>query len=685
MDWSSVYNNSKRLGEENSINQKLQDLEAEERYIDKEIYNEGGMKTIYTCLDLATDRELAFAIPKNDDKNTVETFLREAKLTAALQHPNIVPVYDIGVEHDKSYFVMKLIKGNSLEELLNRQDKNKDLHELLNIFLKICDAVNYAHSNGIIHLDLKPDNIQVSPHGEVLVCDWGLAKVIDVCKSEDNKFLDNETFYKADKIQHTLYGYIKGTPGYLSPEQAQGRKRPKSYTSDIYSLGAILYKVLTLQRPLQNEDLETTLLKTVKGAIPPPCSINKDTPKALEAICLKAMQKLEQNRYQSVDALIFDINQHLKGFPPKAQKANSFQKLTLFIRRHPLLCAISFSSIILISFISLSMSLLLSQKNSILEIQTQEITSQRDQIKTHLNSVKESKENLQKIALIAAKESYDRALAAWKIHHISKAHHHISRAVELDPNNLPFMELHAFTSIANLTPSEGSESIKKLINSYPQAYTALDKTNITKNSSGHELYTFFKKIDNKRFYPLQLATHYSFNRNTPHTTEKIDILPKIMNIHLRIAVRNFSWEYENEKYSINLSHNQKLKNLTALSGLKIKHLDISHTKSITLAGFRTPSLEFLNLSHSKIHEDALKSLNQRNFPKLKTLILDNCTFKKINFKYLARSTVETISLKNCSITNYSFLKDMQNLRNIYLDRLPTDFPNELIKLVSITP
>ena len=135
------------------------------------------MKEIYVCTDFSTNRQVAFAQISPQKHDLSEAFLREARITAMLQHPNIVPVYDIGILDELAYFTMKLIEGYSLNEIIKKNIYSS--HELLNVFIKVCEAVSYAHSKGIIHLDLKPDNIQVSEHGEVQVCDWGLAKIVN--------------------------------------------------------------------------------------------------------------------------------------------------------------------------------------------------------------------------------------------------------------------------------------------------------------------------------------------------------------------------------------------------------------------------------------------------------------------------------------------------------------------------
>ena len=189
-----------------------------------------------------------------------------------LQHPNIVPLYDIGLnEHGQPYFTMKLIQGRTLRDILeelkngNEKDlKDYSLPERIDIFLKICDALAYAHSRGIAHLDLKPDNITVSTYGDVVVCDWGLAAIIGKNEEIDQALTESLDYYS--KRYYTLTGEIKGTPGYMSPEQAKGGNETKDERSDIYALGSILYELLCLDHALDGKNVKETIDQDFKWA-----------------------------------------------------------------------------------------------------------------------------------------------------------------------------------------------------------------------------------------------------------------------------------------------------------------------------------------------------------------------------------------------------------------------------------
>jgi serine/threonine protein kinase len=326
-----------------TVEEEIRDIES--RYTCRKFLAEGGLKVIQSAVDIVTGREVALAIPRDSEDTIIrEKFFREARLTASLQHPNIVPVYDLGLDNiDQPYFAMKLIKG----ETLKNQNKKKALSisENLSIFMKVCDAMSYTHSQGIVHLDLKPDNIQISSFGEVSVCDWGLAKVVGGLDTDDgfSKGLDQ---FEIDNM--TLDGVVKGTPGYMAPEQISGET--KTYQTDIYALGAILFEMLYLVTPVRGNDLMEIIKNTVAGDIQTP---DKEVPLPLKAVALKALSVEPENRYESVERLQEEIKNYLSGHATKAENAGIGRLFFLLLKRNK---AISLT--LIISFILLVTSTL---------------------------------------------------------------------------------------------------------------------------------------------------------------------------------------------------------------------------------------------------------------------------------------------------------------------------------------
>jgi serine/threonine-protein kinase len=307
----------------------------QERYGQAELIAVGGMKRIFKVLDRQGNRHVAMARLHEDASELLfDPFIREARLTALLEHPNIISVHDVGVDKEgQPYFTMDLKVGDGLDVVLRKTlaDGGCPLSDRLDVFLKVCDAITYAHSRDVIHLDLKPANIQVGHYGEVLVCDWGLAKLIGGTDEIDDNVLLNPDLLNG----MTLYGQVKGTPGYMAPEQIRGDDRDKR--TDIYALGALLYAVLTCRPPLAG-DTDTMLQAAVSGDVVPPTERGSGVPEALSAVVMKAMALKPADRYASVSDLITDVRAFLGGFSPVAHESGLSTELLLFYRRNRVSC-----------------------------------------------------------------------------------------------------------------------------------------------------------------------------------------------------------------------------------------------------------------------------------------------------------------------------------------------------------
>ncbi len=314
----------------------------------------GGMGQIYFGEDPQLERQVAVKVSSISEDGEDPRFSKEAKVLAQLAHPNIVPIYNIGVDaQNRPFYSMKLIKGRTLQAVLNQiRDgdavtvKDYPRTTLLTIFRKVCDAMMFAHSKGILHRDLKPENIMVGEYGEVLVMDWGLAKVLGEREEQSSSISRvNDT----GEYGMTLEGEVMGTPQYMSPEQAMGMVAELDQRSDIYSLGGILYAILTLRPPIDGTTLDEVLTKVKNGsissmvtkrggkgpvAVGTPTAMGAEVPEALQAVTLKAMATDRNKRYASVEAFAGDIERYQNGFATQAEDAGALRKLTLFVRRN---------------------------------------------------------------------------------------------------------------------------------------------------------------------------------------------------------------------------------------------------------------------------------------------------------------------------------------------------------------
>jgi len=314
------------------------------RYESPEFVAKGGMKQVFKVYDARCKRHVAMATLHDDAPlELCDPFIHEAWLTALLDHPNIITIHDVGVDSDKRpYFTMDLKSGDSLDELIQKLQagvpevcSRYSLTSLLQMFVKICDAIEYAHSVQVLHLDLKPANIQVGEYGEVLVCDWGLGRMH---KGEDGmefeRLLLNSDLLSSD----TLFGQVRGTPGYMAPEQLN-KDSDRDTRTDIYQLGCILYSILTLQCPMEGEPKEA-IEKALRGEITPPRrrAPNRNIPASLEAVASKAMAVDPDERYPTVESLGEEVDRYLTGFATQAEQAGVFTQLGLLYQRNRRFC-----------------------------------------------------------------------------------------------------------------------------------------------------------------------------------------------------------------------------------------------------------------------------------------------------------------------------------------------------------
>ncbi len=310
------------------------------RYKVLEAIGQGGMGTVYRAEDRELNREVAIKVVRDPefDADVAQRMLNEARIVAQLEHPGIVPVHDVGTLDDRRiYYVMKLVRGRRLDAFVT---DNTTIGARLRLFERICETVAFAHAQGVIHRDLKPQNVMVGSFGEVLVLDWGVARSsarqpIASTPHETNKtrtgtpMNENETLTRM-----TAMGTTIGTPAYMPPEQALGHIDRIDERSDVYALGAMLYFLLTGRAPHSRKHLADA-----GDDIPPPRKVNRRVSKQINAVCMKAMHADPEHRYDSAESLRTDVARFLGGDAVNAYRERPIERLARIVSKNKAIVA----------------------------------------------------------------------------------------------------------------------------------------------------------------------------------------------------------------------------------------------------------------------------------------------------------------------------------------------------------
>jgi tetratricopeptide (TPR) repeat protein len=325
------------------------------RYRPLHFHAEGGLGEVWVAQDDELNRQVALKRIRPDkgpdNPGARRRFLLEAEIAGRLEHPGVVPVHGLGYDaQGQPCYAMRLIRGETLADAAKafheagtagRDPGQRRLafRDLLGRFAAACKTVAYAHSRGVIHRDLKPGNIMLGPYGETLVVDWGLAKPVEQVEGPAAGGEDTVTPTRQDEGE-TVAGVPLGSPAYMSPEQADGRWDEVGPASDIYSLGATLYTLLTGKAPRHGRRQKEMLRQAREGAFRPPRQVKRDVPRPLEAVCLKAMAPRPEDRYATALDLAADVDRWLADEPVRAYREPWALRARRWVRRHrPLVTA----------------------------------------------------------------------------------------------------------------------------------------------------------------------------------------------------------------------------------------------------------------------------------------------------------------------------------------------------------
>ncbi|MEM8669128.1 MAG: serine/threonine-protein kinase [Planctomycetota bacterium] len=359
---------------------KHYDFGNRDRFVRLKSYAKGALGEVFLARDRDLRRDVAVKEILSDcakNQSNQARFVYEAEVTGSLEHPGIVPIYALGNSEDgRPFYAMRFIEGASMDDVI--RDFHTDgghanpiaaltLRELLGQMVDVCNTMAYSHSRGVIHRDLKPANVMIGRYGETLVVDWGLAKRLDDSAELDRSGLPEDT--ARNDFEATQMGQAFGTPQYMSPEQATGQLDRVDSRSDIYALGAMLYKVLAGKPAFTGQTLQDILQSVRTGSFLRPRQVDSSIPKPLEAICLKAMSLDPNARYQSADEIARDLSSWMADEPVTAFRAPLSARVGRWMRRHrsivgsAFIATVSIITVLIVSVLMLTSAYQTAERN----------------------------------------------------------------------------------------------------------------------------------------------------------------------------------------------------------------------------------------------------------------------------------------------------------------------------------
>jgi serine/threonine-protein kinase len=337
---------------------------AGERFRILRFHREGGLGRVYVARDEELGREVALKEIRPDKVAEADLrgrFVLEAEINGGLEHPGIVPVYSLGAYDDgRPFYAMRFVEGDSLKEAIEsyhkacpRPDPSAvEFRKLLGRFIDVCEAIAFAHSKGVLHRDLKPHNVMLGRYGETLLIDWGLAKATGRREPVGPDAAREATLVPPSGSGHAPTLGVLGSPPYMSPEQAAGTAESLGPATDVYGLGAILFSLLTGKPPVDGGAVDEVLDRVRRGAIRTPRSLNPNIPRALEAVCLKALAPKPGDRYPTALALAEEVEHWLADEPVTAYPEGLNGRLARWVRRHRARAQAAVAALLVVAIVS---------------------------------------------------------------------------------------------------------------------------------------------------------------------------------------------------------------------------------------------------------------------------------------------------------------------------------------------
>jgi serine/threonine protein kinase len=672
----------------------------------------GGMGVVMQARDLRIRRTVAMKVMKTSSQFSRENVLRfidEAQLTGQLEHPNIVPVYELALDDQgEVFYTMRYVRGTTLDEVLRgiRHGKEKILRRfplatLLTVFQKVCDGVAYAHSKGVIHRDLKPENIMIGSYGEVMVMDWGLAKnLTGAARPEAPSPTANpdEQLQKEAEEQipdargfQTMHGLVVGTPPYISPEQARGELDKIDHRSDIFVLGGILYAVLTLRAPVDggtvNEVIDNILADKITPPIthsspakstrkldakPNPHAIFLDhlpggrVPESLNAIVMKAMTLDPEKRYQSVEEMQTDLTAYQGGFATKAERAGLGKQILLWAARHKREVTLFsvFGVLLLFAIGTFVLSLKRERDAAIRNLELEKRVNASEKV------AEQALEDLRQTAPTFASD----AQASIEDLRFDEALEKIAYAIEQQPENADFWQLKGNVLQSMLRFKDAQTAYETALRHNPKQPGAAQNLELCRKLTanlgpdGKPSAAQLKELQQAMLQQNRVDEAFAMLRQVASDRELFR--RTILDVFGRLGLQERVETNDNETINLNLAGLDLSKGFPGQRGPKrggigsLRELRNRPIASLNLDGARVADLTVIKgwkLEWLSINNNPVSDLAPLIGMPLKSLHADSCPIRDL--RPLSRLPLETLHLRNTRI------QSLQALRGIPLEHL----------------
>jgi serine/threonine protein kinase len=644
-----------------------QALLAGQKYELGEFVAAGGMGVVHRARDRHIRRGVAMKLMPAEMAESPSKWLRfleEAQVTGQLEHPNIVPVYDLGVDaQGRLFYTMRFVRGINLSVVLEDIRNGKadtiaqfPLGRLLTILQKACDAVSFAHSKGIIHRDIKPENIMIGDFGEVLVLDWGLAKKLADRVSPLDPLNPDDSVESiramSDDAGRTREGVVMGTPHFMSPEQANGWVDRIDERSDIFMLGGVLYNILTLQFPFPGKTTKEAVEKIRMGRILPPGSYNKSAalphcpdkliPESLSAVAMKALAFEPEARYQTVREFQQDIEAYQGGFATSAERATFFKQVSLLVKRRKFefsVVAMTVGALLVIGSTAIS-RIIKSQRQA-----QQSLAALRDAAPAYCTQAE---------SLIEA-QRFNQALD------------NVSISIRLVPDRAESHALKGNILQSLLRLNEAREAYQEAVRLNPLQHQAAENfqlcEKIIADNAGREelapssLYELQAAMlrQQRSAEALAMVRRLGSEKQALYDTWRVILADAGLLENGRVSARLLV--NDQGQFCLNLNR-VKTDDISSLRGMPVRELHLMHTAVRDLTPLKDAPITFLNLSGTPISD--LEPL--RGLP-IKVLVLADCPNITDISPLADCQQLETVVLPP-GAENVEMLRDLPNLQRI---------------------